>query len=319
MNQHTWMAVLSVLAVTAAAGTAHAAIVDGFGDGDRDNDGSLEGPLTDPGDVGIEWYSIGGTTSGGNLKPEPSIADDAAGLGSGNALFVQARGSNAEMAGFFGQKLSLGSNLGDTMTVSFDVRLNATSEPLADLSNSAEFRFGLYSSDQPIGTGGFGTSDGDFDGGSNPGVGDDSGFMFRTPIGDAEPAGVKSRIVYEPDNPDNILGGSGTETIKDEEGFGGMYDELKHTFSVEFERIAGAPGEDILITWMIDGNTLSDTTVGEGLPASTDLVSFDYFAAITTGDMDWVIDNFSINLVPAPGAAAVLGAAGFAAGIRRRR
>lgn len=318
MNSKTHVA-MAIAAITASAGLASANVLltDGFGDGDRDNDSILEGPLEDGSDTGFGWYSIGGSTSGGDPKPEPSVAADAT-IGSGNALFVQSRGSNAEMAGFFGQEISLGTDIGNTLTITFDVRLDASSEPLTDLSSSAEFRFGLYNSDEAIGTGGFGTSDGDFDSG-NPGVGGDSGFMFRTPIGVSEPAGAKSRIIFEGNNADNILGGSGTETIKDEEGFGGMYDELKHSISVEFERIAGAPGEDILITWSFDGNTLSDTTVGEGLPASTSLASFDYFVAMTTQDMDWVMDNFSIATVPTPGAAMLLGASGLLAGARRRR
>ena len=316
-TQCSIVAALTGLAVATKVASANVLITDGFGDGDRDNDSVLDGPLEDAGDVGIAWYSIGGSTSGGDPKPELSVAADA-GIGSGNAMFGTARGSNAELAGFFGQEVSLGSNIGDTMTISFDIRLDPTNEPLSELSASAEIRFGLYNSDEAIGVGGFGTSDGDYDSG-NPGVGGDSGFMFRTPIGQAATPGNKSRIVYEPNNPDNLLGGSGTETIKDQEDFGGIYDDQKHTISIEFERIAGAPGEDLFITFTIDGLSLTDTTVGEGLPASTSLASFDYFAMITTEDQDWVIDNFSLTTVPAPGAAMLFGVTGLAAARRRRR
>ncbi|MEL7472599.1 MAG: hypothetical protein AAGK04_04715 [Planctomycetota bacterium] len=319
MKQHISIAI--ALMASAGLAAAQTSITDGFGDGDRDNDGSLDGPLTDASDVGINWYSVGGTTSGGDPKPELTVADDAGGINSGNALFSQSRGSNAELAGFFGSQVSLGSNIGDTMTLSFDLRLNAASEPLTDLSDSAELRFGLYTdSDNELGTGGWGTSDGDFDSGSSsPGVGGDSGFFFRTPINDAAPASFASRIIYEPNNPDNIAGGSGTETIRVEDDFGGIYDELSHNIEVTFERILGAPGEDLLITFAIDGVSFSDTTVGEGLPLG-DLASFDYFVIMMSQDMDYAIDNFSLTTtaIPAPGVAAVMGLAGLA-GVRRRR
>lgn len=308
------------LMLAAGTATAQVSVTDGFGDGDRDNDGTLDGAATDAGDTGIEWYSVGGATSNGDPKPELSVAEDAA-LGSGNALFGRARGGNAELAGFFGQTISLGSNIGDTLTMSFDFRLDTTQEELSELSSSAELRFGLYTdSDSEIGTGGWGTSDGDFDSG-NPGVGGDSGFFFRTAIGPTPPAGLASRIVYEPDNGDNIAGGSLTETIRVEDGFGGIFDDAAHSIEIIFERIAGPAGEDLLITFTIDGTSFSDTTVNENLPASTDLASFDYFALMTTQDQDWVIDNFSISTqaIPTPGAAATLALAGLVATGRRRR
>ena len=45
---------LLCIALMAAAGTAQGQVLvsDGFGDGDRDNDGIAEGPVTDAGDVG---------------------------------------------------------------------------------------------------------------------------------------------------------------------------------------------------------------------------------------------------------------------------
>ncbi|MEM1330140.1 MAG: hypothetical protein AAGG07_06230 [Planctomycetota bacterium] len=309
-------------AVCSVAGLASAgmSLTDGFGDGDRDNDGALEGTLENAGDTGIEWYTVGGFTSSGSPKPELTVEDDSSGIGSGNALFAQARGGNGELGGFFGQTMSLGANIGDRLTLGFDIRLDPDNEPLSELTSSAEFRFGLYAdSDNQLGTGGWGTSDGDFDSGS-PGVGGDSGFFFRTPIGATPPATLASRIIYEPDNPDNIAGGSGTETIRVEDDFGGIFDDLAHRIEVTFERIAGAPGEDLLITFSIDGVSFSDTTVGEGLPMSADLASFDYFVAMTTQDQDWVLDNFSLAAVPvpAPASAIALGAAGLM-GIGRRR
>src|SRR5690349_14412090 len=63
---------------------------DGFGDGDRDNNGLDAGAVvTDPTDVGVPWLLTDGT-SAVNFK----VVDDSAGLGSGNALQLNNTGSN---------------------------------------------------------------------------------------------------------------------------------------------------------------------------------------------------------------------------------
>ena len=63
---------------------ASAAIIftDGFGDGDRDNNGLDAGAaVTDATDVGIPWLFTDGTSAA-----VFSAIDDSAGIGSGNAL-----------------------------------------------------------------------------------------------------------------------------------------------------------------------------------------------------------------------------------------
>lgn len=205
--------------------------------------------------------------------------------------------------------------------MSFDIRLITDQEDLGELTSSAELRFGLYTdTDGELGTGGWGTSDGDFDN-QSPGATADSGFLFRTPMGPAaEASSFASRIVYEGPNTDAILGGSEGNTIRVEDGFGNLFDDQTHTFTITLERIAGAAGEDIQITFDIDGTSFTRTTEGEGLPA-TGLGSFDYFAIVANQDQDFAIDNFSIAAipVPTPGAAALLGLAGIASTTRRRR
>ncbi|MEM1185404.1 MAG: hypothetical protein AAGI53_10440 [Planctomycetota bacterium] len=315
------MRALLVVGAAGSIASAGVSIVDGFGDGDRDNDGVLEGAVNDASDTGIQWYGIGGATSGGDPKPGLTVEDDAAGLGSGNALFGQARGGGSELAGFFGQRVSLGQNVGDKMILSFDVRLDTTREPLDELTSSAELRFGLYTdNDGEIGNGGWGTSDGDFDN-NNPGVRGDSGFLFRLGIGETQPATPQGRIVYEREDASQILGGSGDETIKVQDDFAGIYDDLAHSIEVTFERIDAAPGEDLLITVTLDGVSFSDTTANENLPMLLDLASFDYFALTTNQDQDWALDNFSLRTVaiPAPGAVGLIGLSGVVVGARRRR
>lgn len=311
---------LVIVGVVGSVATADVSIFDGFGDGDRDNDGVLDGSANDPADTGINWYGIGGFTGGGDPKPDLTIDNDAA-IGSGNALFGQARGGGSELGGFFGQQVSLGQNIGDKMILNFDVRLDTTREPLDELTSGSEIRFGLFTdNDGEIGTGGWGTSDGDFDS-NNPGVRGDSGFLFRLGIGETQPVNPQGRIVYEREGGTQILGGSGDETIKVQDDFAGIYDDLAHNIEVTFERIDAAPGEDLLITVTLDGVSFSDTTAGENLPSLLDLASFDYFAFTTNQDQDWVLDNFSLQTVaiPAPGAMGLLGLSGLVLGARRRR
>ena len=312
---------LVIVGVAGGAATADVSIFDGFGDGDRDNNGVTDGGgVDDASDVGINWYGIGGFTSGGDPKPELTVGTDA-GLGSGNALFGQSRGGGSELAGFFGQSVALGQTVGDRMILNFDVRLDTTREPLSELTSSAELRFGLYTdNDNEIGTGGWGTSDGDFDS-NTPGIRGDSGFLFRLGIGETRPVNPQGRIVYEREGGTQILGGSGDETIQIADDFSGIYDDLAHSIEVVFERIDAAPGEDLLITVTLDGVSFSDTTAGENLPALTDLATFDYFAFNPNQDQDWVLDNFSLRTVaiPAPGMAGVVGVSGLMLAGRRRR
>src|SRR5437870_1840032 len=89
MHLLTWRAGLAragaaLLLATLPVTAAHAAVIvkDGFGDGDRDNNGTSETAATDATDVGVPWYYAGGGTSNAILK----AIDDSAGIGTGNAL-----------------------------------------------------------------------------------------------------------------------------------------------------------------------------------------------------------------------------------------
>src|SRR4051812_41287179 len=70
--------------------TAALIVSDGFGDGDRDNNGLDSGAVvTDATDVGVPWLLTDGT-SAVTFK----VVDDSAGIGSGNALQLYNTGSN---------------------------------------------------------------------------------------------------------------------------------------------------------------------------------------------------------------------------------
>src|SRR4051795_4580937 len=79
-----------LLASLAATATAGIIFTDGFGDGDRDNNGTPEAPVTNASDVGLPWFKAGSGTSAMTFQ----VIDDSAGIGSGNALQLFNSGAN---------------------------------------------------------------------------------------------------------------------------------------------------------------------------------------------------------------------------------
>src|SRR5438034_9344248 len=75
-------AALTVCALSSATAPAAVVFTDGFGDGDRDNNGTTEVAPTNIADIGVPWFYAGGGTSNSILQ----AVDDSAGIGSGNAL-----------------------------------------------------------------------------------------------------------------------------------------------------------------------------------------------------------------------------------------
>ncbi len=273
----------AVLAIATALGATHASgalIADGFDDGGR----------TDTPD-GINWYAINGLTGGGTQKPGLSVVDDTAGIGSGNALLVDAVGANSEAIGVLGQSVSLGSNVGDKIQLSFDFRINGD-------HNGGDLRFGIYQdTDGELGTGGWGVSDGDFDADS-PGVIGDTGYYLRIPL---QANGDGARINDEA-NVNNILGGGGDQDFVSAPAsgtFSGIVDTLPHTITFTVER-TGPGVNDLLPTLDLDGTSFGAADGNDTIPSA---LSFDYFVAVTTSDTDWLLDNFrmeSVNAVPEP-------------------
>jgi hypothetical protein len=143
-------------AVLAGQAGAQVVVFDTFDDGSRTND---------PGDpLDIAWFSANGSTSApvnpedppSRAKPELTILDDTptggAGLDSGNAMFVEAVGIGSEYVGIFPSQITLGSNIGDKLELSFDWRVWAQGDgsPTTNANTpdpfpfAAELRFGLY-------------------------------------------------------------------------------------------------------------------------------------------------------------------------------
>ena len=288
-----WAGDLRLLAVVLAAGMAANAsavtITDGFDDGNRTNSPD-----------GINWYAIEGfTTDGLTQKPVLTVEDDSANLGAGNALFVEAISSNSEVMGVFDSPVSIGPGIGSKVVLSFDMRVNGSTA-------GGDFRLGLYNANEAIGTGGFGTSDGDYDE-VDPGVVNDIGTYVEIDNDLNFGSGNGARL-REEKNVNAIMGGSGdtdyvaappSGTFSAIDGSGG-------TNSIVFtlERIGpGSDPADFLYTIALTTPTFSGSFSGsdgnDSVPGTT-TDTFDYFIAATTSDTDWVIDNFSLDVVNVP-------------------
>ncbi|MEN1679630.1 MAG: hypothetical protein AAGJ46_08550 [Planctomycetota bacterium] len=304
-----------MLVLAPADSRAQVTFTDDFEDLDRDNDGITddgnETAVAEPG--GINWYAINGLTSGTTPRQKPGLttADDTAGIGTGNALFVEAIGSNGEFIGVLPETVELGEGLGSTVVTSFDFRVGAL------LPFSGELRFGLYQdTDNQFGTAStntdgsptiWGQTDGQFDR-DNPGALGDLGMFTRVQIGvDTNLDGSQTRIADEL-NANNIAGGSGDSDLirrANAGEFGVVNDFQNRPYRFEIEFLRAPPtdsGETIQTTLrMIDPDDNVSTLTGQQ-PASTDdtptLDAIDYFVMLSTVDVDYVFDNFSIVSTP---------------------
>ena len=291
--------------------------------------------VLDATDVGIRWLNISGFTNDsgpgtagtGDSSPDIRIIDDAqgaqaetqsgpGGLGStaiddGYALAFQGRGRGNVAAAFFGQTISLGDEIGDTVTTSFDFRLWRDTPNAEELSpNLGNLRFGLYQdTDSQIGLENdaagleevigqtpeeddifgptaaiFGVDEGRFDGSldtslgatANVGALGDNGFFGDVPIGNGfPPNGSVARLNFEANIDDGVLEG-------DFEDIASPDDIDPDPFNSEFDFVNLDP--DGLYNIALSLERATTTVEGEEVPAIlgtvtvTDLLSGQVFS-----------------------------------------
>ena len=268
------------------------------------------------GDRGISWYHLAGFTSSGTGDPKVNarIVNDAAGflpdtnpaigftsgntpgratvaaIDDGLALAIESKGRNSQLGGFFDDdysdgnqgRVSLGPEVGDAVSVSFDFRVwmsapNFNAQSKQHVPTKTELRFGLYQdTDSQLGmtnpTAGvngtpavWGEEGGLLrgDGGGVGGAGD-HGWFARLPIEDPDepdasiptfkpPAGgVEARITEElnhaPDSDPRIQNGS-QDTIAAPDAanpnFVNMSYRKVYNISLTLDRIDDLAGETV--------------------------------------------------------------------------
>jgi hypothetical protein len=283
------------------AGTASGAIIvsDGFGDGDRDNNGTLDaGASADPvADVGIPWLLTDGTSA-----VTFQATNDSSGIGTGNALQLFNTASNNRPAVGHFSPVTLAD--GDKLILSFDARLVSTSAVV-----DRAIRFGLYHD-----TNG---DDGTVDHGSTSSVSvDDVGYNVRVDAG-TDTSNTTSMDVTRDDSATGTSIIQATTTglgISSTAAANQFSDALSHHFVLTLER----SGTGMLVTLQRDNNGAIT-----GTDATPPGFVYDEIAlgVRSNAAMDMRFDNIQLEQVvapvPEPASAAVLAVAGLAA-LRRR-
>jgi hypothetical protein len=221
---------------------ASAAIIfsDGFGDGDRDNNGLDAGATaTDPTDVGIPWYLTDGTSAVTFVA-----TDDSAGIGSGNAMQLFNTGSNNRPS--VGHFTPITMADGDRLILRFDARLLSVKNTSgADITADRAIRFGIYHD-----TSG---DDGTGDHGSAGTLSvDDVGYNARLDAG-ADTSNSTSMDVTRDDSATgtNIIQATTTGIgVSSTNAANQMADALKHHFEMILTRI----GTGIQVSLQKDAN-----------------------------------------------------------------
>jgi hypothetical protein len=272
-----------------------------------------------------DTFDIGPTPTRGDDAADPldlqffrngaatlQVVDDAAGIGTGNALEVTSNSDFAWIAANFAS-VEL-DDVGDALTLTFDFRRLSTGLPGG---SSPDFRFGLYNSagtaiaaDQPL---------------VIDNTADDNGYFASLGVG------RESRIALrETAEANGILGGPAGDDFLNLQAssgggiaFPGFNDTASRSILMQLTRL----DEGIGVLVQVDGETYIDV-VDDGTDPDTNelaglfIEEFDVvgFGIGSTGvdDIDYRIDNVRIA-IPEPTTAGLLGAAGLLGLLRRRR
>ena len=299
--------VRSVAAICAATFTYNAAtaailFTDGFGDGDRDNNGLDAGAVvTNAADVGVPWLLTDGTSAVNFL-----VVDDSAGIGNGNALRMFNTGSNNRPS--VGRFTPVTLNDGDKLILRFDARmLTVTNAAGAPLTADRAFRFGLY---QDVLGNNAATDQGS--GGILPQ--EDLGYNARVDAG-ADASNATSMDVTRDDSATNIIQGTTTGIgVASTNAADQMADALKRHFELTLQR----SGTGMLVTLQQDANPAISA-----VDATPTGFTFNEVAIglRSNAAMDMRFDNIQVEHIAIPEPASLglllIGACGL--GIRRRR
>ncbi|MEM7576240.1 MAG: PEP-CTERM sorting domain-containing protein [Planctomycetota bacterium] len=278
---------------------------------------------TTTGFFGADAFSSAASNAG-EAKPRFTIIDDAAGLGGGNALFVDSAGSGGEWYIPFANPVTL--TPGTSIRYSFDVRMDDVDGPstataglyagvFADADNSLGQTFGtvntyedgeLLSTDPAI----FGQTGGDFDSDTGP-IAPDFGMHARILAGSDNVAVIRSQARMRTENAgqNGIMSGSGEtvanpfSTAPDEEVMGlDISGTFKQTFVGEWG-LMDVEGETMLTaSYTVTDADGTASFANDDPLTDPDLATFDptlhymVFENVNQ-DFNYVIDNILIEFI----------------------
>lgn len=239
-----WYVAAALMTVFGAI--ANAGFKDDFTDGNRDG-----------------WWKLNNDAS-----YTLTVADDSAGIGSGNALFFNNTSTSIRrlITGF--DTVTLG--MDEHITLSFDLRLSAV------VDTNKGLRFGLYDdAGTPV--------DADYSGGNSGPAAYDKGYYVRLSTGTT----ASMDIVKDYDA--DMLGGSDVTTTQySVASHPGINDTQKHHIEYTIQHVTGG----IHFKFSVDGQSVVDT-----FKATTDpfVVYNEFGIASYSNGIDFVIDNVSVT------------------------
>lgn len=285
LKASTAFAIAALIGAAGAVAQPVTLISDGFGDGDRDNDGTLDGPATNPTDTGSAWY-YARFTSGADV----SVVDDSSGIGFGSALdVITSTDFTRPFAAAFTPTTLMD---GDSIRFAFDVRITEMPIDATDGGDvpggdtDRRFRFGLYN--------GNGTPLPMMDNSDSAIVDNDTGYVTQIDVGSAD---GNSYSMFG-DKADGILGGSSVALGATDQNA----DNFVGNAARRLEMILTRRGDEMDVAMLVDGDLRQTGTaaaadiVAENLP-----FTFEYAAFGTSGgSFDYRVDNVRVQYVPAP-------------------
>ncbi|MGB7161556.1 MAG: hypothetical protein WBD40_26085 [Tepidisphaeraceae bacterium] len=274
------------LLLGARSGRCATLLSDGFGDGDRDNDGTPDGPVENAADVGAAFFTARSNSSiTVGVASDATVAGAPIEIGSGNALnAATTTTSNRPLVANF-PAITLAA--GDKLSLTFDARI--VESPI-DV-NDRKFRFGLYNAGGTLVT-------------DNNSVAattdDDLGYFAQVDSGaDVTGATIDVRGDNNPGAPNNsFLGGTGTNSVSlaATNGAFSLDDNDAHEFVLTLERV----GSELNISLSFDGTVVDTGFTGGANPAALTF-TYDEVALGTNGvSLDYRIDNVIVEYTPVP-------------------
>jgi hypothetical protein len=219
-------------------------------------------------------------TSGGSV----SLEDDAAGIGSGKALFLSVDAGSTQRRLVANVRPVELSNAGDGIVLRFDFRITGSSAAARGTGDAlGGFRFGLFDS-----RGTLQTTDA-VDKASSAHATDDVGYFVMMSVG----ARKQASLAEEKAEDKHLMGGPDLHYHHSDDSFGGIEDSAKHTAVFTVRRVSSTA---MRLELLVDGKKSLGGDVTGGLRTRFDELGF----AGSNNACNFVIDNIEVAPAPPP-------------------
>lgn len=199
--------------------------------------------------------------------------------------------------------------VGDSLTATFDLRFT---DSLATLDR--QFRMGLFNS-----AGTSLTAD-DTVGNATSLASNADNYGYWSGISTGPSNNGDAFMYYQPTGGNSFMSttSTGAVNLTSDFNFGGINDNLTHTFTLTLARTSTAFDYTFAVSGPLTGTLPTGNVTRTYTGTSTN--TFDTFAIMTSNAaLDYTIDNVAISVIPEPGQLGLLALGGLAHVLRRRR